>query len=390
MEVSSIIFGATEVCLRSFTNCLTVEALSTNEWAENRLADFNLWVSGIGALARGRASLDSRLALQPDIVEVIANLLHLLAGLVDECKDLGQVELPFSSGHLLIGIWDLTAILPSADSFSKSSHDGELRGRPATSPSKEPPMRSFSPWSDDSVSDTETDSKPHSSSNPLHERMRDIEVILDQLARIAVAVRLSGRRTRLHKADQRFRLEEHKDLQEHLVTILLARPEFSNEQIDSSRLNEVQQRLVYCNLKRRNRFLYAQQHSKWLENTNTARLPSQVQPIKSIKIPSQTKRDTAKEKQKSPPPSAKSSSGAADVPINPTLRTGTSASAVSGSPLPRILIPPPAASTVMSSTVVNLKYPSPPKVKHGARVFKCPCCCQTLPLTFLEEKNRWK
>jgi hypothetical protein len=92
MQVSRVIFEATAACLQSFTDCLAVEALMKDEWAENRLADFNLWVSGIGASARSRASLDSRLALKPEIREVIANLLRLLAGVVDECRKLGQAE----------------------------------------------------------------------------------------------------------------------------------------------------------------------------------------------------------------------------------------------------------------------------------------------------------
>jgi len=219
--------------------------------------------------------------------------------------------------------------------------------------------------------------------------MQNVEMILDQLARIAVAVRRSGRRSRLQKADQRFKPEEHEDLQKHLITILLARPEFSKEQIDPSKLSKVQQRLIYCNLKRRNRFLYAQQHSKWLD-TDTAGRPSQAQAIETIGTRPATDRESAKEKQMSLPLIVKPSSEAADTPITPTIRTGTSASAVSDSlALPRALIPAPAASTIMSSTVIDLKYPRPPKIKEGARVFKCPCCCQAHPVT-LSEGNRWK
>ncbi|OCK88697.1 uncharacterized protein K441DRAFT_587699, partial [Cenococcum geophilum 1.58] len=360
MEVSRVIFEATAVCLQSFTDCLAVEALMTDEWAENRLADFNLWVSGIGASARGRASLDSRMALKPEAREVIANLLRLLAGVVDECKKLALSE--------------------TTNLLSESSHDGELRGRLATLSPEEPPARSFSPWSDDSASDTqsETEFKPLSSGNPLRENMQNIEMMLDQLSRIAVAVRRSGRRSRLQKADQRFKSEEHEDLQKHLITILLARPEFSKEQIEPSKLSKVQQRLIYCNLKRRNRFLYAQQHSKWLDPDTAGR------PIETIGTRPPTDGEAAKEKQKKP------SSEATDARINPTIRTGTSASAVSDSlALPQALIPAPAASTVMSSTVIDIKYPSPPKIKEGARVFACPCCCQTLPVN-LSEENRWK
>jgi len=62
-----------------------------DEWAENRLADFNLWASGIGASARNRASLDARLAVRPDARDVIASLLRLLNSVVEECMILGRV-----------------------------------------------------------------------------------------------------------------------------------------------------------------------------------------------------------------------------------------------------------------------------------------------------------
>lgn len=95
METAAgVISEATAVCLQSFTDCLAVEALMTDEWAEIRLGDFNLWVSGIGALARGRASLDARLCRKPEAREVIINLLYLLAEVVDECKKLGQAKDP--------------------------------------------------------------------------------------------------------------------------------------------------------------------------------------------------------------------------------------------------------------------------------------------------------
>ena len=63
--------------------------LAKGEWAENRLADFNLWVYSSGAAAKGRASLDSRLSLKPETQNVIVNLLYSLSKLVDECKKLG-------------------------------------------------------------------------------------------------------------------------------------------------------------------------------------------------------------------------------------------------------------------------------------------------------------
>lgn len=218
--------------------------------------------------------------------------------------------------------------------------------------------------------------------------MQNVKMMLDQLARISVAVRRSGRRSRLQKADQRFKLEEHEDLQKHLTAILLARPEFSEAQIDGSKLSDIQQRLIYCNLKRRNRFIYAQQHSKWLDPDHARFLP-QAQSIGGRPLAGEEATTETPQSQlliTKPRPSYKT----ADKPGNPTLRTGTSASAVSDSlALPRALTPTPAASTVLSSTVINVKYPKPPKTQKEARIFTCPCCCQTLPVALLEE-NRWK
>jgi hypothetical protein len=150
-------------------------------------------------------------------------------------------------------------------------------------------------------------------------------------------------------------------LQQHLITILLARPEFSTEQIDSSKLSEVQQRLIHCNLKRRNRFLYAQQHSKSLD-TDPARRLSQAQSIKTTGNCLANDGESAMEKRK---------------PVSDTLTSQ------------QALTPTPATSTIMSSTMIDLRYPHPPRRKEGAHVFMCPCCCKVLPVT-LSEGNRWK
>lgn len=77
---------------RSLRNCLSIPALSNpnEDWAENRLMDFNLWVSGVGALAGQSASLDRRLADQPDAQTVIVGLLTVAFNLVEQCARLGM------------------------------------------------------------------------------------------------------------------------------------------------------------------------------------------------------------------------------------------------------------------------------------------------------------
>ncbi len=83
------LLAAANACWSSFVTCLEVPALMKDEWAENRLADFNLWANGVGAMATGRISLDSRLALRPRARNIIMKLLHLLKSLVDNCRKLG-------------------------------------------------------------------------------------------------------------------------------------------------------------------------------------------------------------------------------------------------------------------------------------------------------------
>ncbi|UNI20028.1 WD repeat-containing protein 88, variant 2 [Purpureocillium takamizusanense] len=378
MEPSRVIYEATTACLRSFTDCLAVETLMKDEWAENRLADFNLWVSGVGACSSNRASLDARLALKREARDVIANLLHLLAGEVDECKEQGLQLATASSGtpNLALG----------------SSHDETARGRMASLSLGEAPARSFSPWSDDSSSGSCSDEEVGqvASGNPLRGHMQNVEKMLDQLARIGIAVRKSGVRSRLQKADQRFQPKEHEDLERHLVVMFLTRLGSLDDQLDRSRLSPVHWRLIRCNLKRRNRFIYAQQHSAWL-NPDAAISPYQTQRVERTGPPPKTGEELVSVRQGSLPTSTASvGERVGSASINLTLRTGTSASAVSDSlAVPQALMSVRAASTIMSSTIVDLEYPYPPKTKPDARVFTCPCCCQTLPVAF-SRGNRWK
>lgn len=94
MQAQPTIFEITAECRKSFTECQHIAVLQDGEWAENRLGDFNLWASGIGASARYKASLDARLALSPDARGVVVDILQLLKSLLDKCMLLGTT--PFS------------------------------------------------------------------------------------------------------------------------------------------------------------------------------------------------------------------------------------------------------------------------------------------------------
>jgi hypothetical protein len=60
------------------------------EWAENRLAEFNLWAAGTGAFASEKASLDSRLALEWETKNLIVGILISLLGCIERCFHAGE------------------------------------------------------------------------------------------------------------------------------------------------------------------------------------------------------------------------------------------------------------------------------------------------------------
>ena len=79
-----------------------------NEWPRKRLADFNLWASDSGALAKKRASLDQRLAEKHMVREVILNLLNLLESLLARCQSRGNNHRQLTQPLRLllpIGLW---------------------------------------------------------------------------------------------------------------------------------------------------------------------------------------------------------------------------------------------------------------------------------------------
>jgi hypothetical protein len=95
------IFNATASCRASLLECQSVEALARRGWAENRLADLNLWAAGVGALAPTEASLDWRLHFQPQARIVLTNLLVTLKQFSEQCKELGM----FLSFFELLQLW---------------------------------------------------------------------------------------------------------------------------------------------------------------------------------------------------------------------------------------------------------------------------------------------
>ncbi|KAM5341693.1 hypothetical protein ACJ41O_014724 [Fusarium nematophilum] len=203
-------------CLVRFDKILLKPALAHNQWAENRRADFGLWVDGVGAMARRKASLDARFASRERELALAKSLLVNLRNYLDDCLTTDEEEL-------------------------------------------------------------------------LKEAKLDVDTAIDNLASIAVAIRQTGWKSRLAKADKGLDHSRLGDFEAYLKCVVLIRPTLpgeasSGEQKDGGPgwwedhqrdslwwqkeiggdLSPLQKRLVEANLRRRNRFLYAQQHSKRL------------------------------------------------------------------------------------------------------------------------------
>ncbi|KAJ9151784.1 putative transcription factor Zn, C2H2 protein [Pleurostoma richardsiae] len=366
-EHATVIFEAAKACQGGLTACVKVPVLMEEEWAENRLADFNLWANGVGALATGRASLDSRLGFKPEVQRVVTNLLYLLKDIVDECYKIG------------IGLTD------DKTTDLRRTEQAE-RGRSA-SPCLDEQERSFSPWSDGSSTDTDMSLESFPTDNRLSQVMTQTRVILNNLGRIGVAIRQSGTRARLQRADYLFNPEEHAELRDHLTVVLLFRPGTWREQLQSRKLTEVQDRLITCNLKRRNRFIYAQTHAKGLTTTSFLSVNAKRDNSGSqAKASQKTTSDVGKPDISATQEAKRQSS---DQAKKQTAKTETAASALSEAfALPDISVSQ-AATTQVSATATKMNYPRPPPTKAETDFFKCPCCCQTLPI-MISQGNRWR
>ena len=218
--------------------------------------------------------------------------------------------------------------------------------------------------------------------------MKDVEDSLNQLTRLTVAIRKAGVRSRLQKADSAFDLAstQIRSLRLHLETILLAKSDkhgssaSSAQHLDPTQLTSIQIRLIDANLRRRNRFLYAQKHSRRLginsddTNLTPSEKPSAVnQPLHfdiDKKISPSQKEDTSLKK-------------------DSQAQSATTATMVDGQiefPPERVTMP---ATTVVSVTSSRITYPRAPLLQDRQMLFKCPCCCQTLPVAVLRGSH-WK
>lgn len=265
--------------------------------------------------------------------------------------------------------------------------------------------RSFSPWSDTSSTRSDSDDahpieQAGDSLPELDALQSEVEQIIDHLARLGVAIRKSGANTRSQKADRLFREEDHSDLFRHLAVVVLGRGSINGRQdgeTNPALLSPIQQRLIRANLRRRNRFLYAQRHARKLALSEAMSSAYQSSPpvfdvpafVGEFRVPEiAVAQDISITEE-----TLEIDAPAIPLRMNyPTPFTATSASAVGTTiqGVPSQMTPPSQlAKTTITSTAAKILYPRPPQLRGGMKYFKCPCCCQTLPALY-HERTHWK
>lgn len=306
-----------------------------------RLADFNLWASGSGALANRYWSLDTRLAEEPNVHAVILNLLRLLKKLLGKCQH--QEERP--------------AFLDDGDSIPEIVSNDHI-----------PVSRN--------LGDEEINSQG------LLDTLDRIKRLITHLVRISLAIRRSGTQARLEKADGEFQKDRHGELESFLKFVVAVNA--LGMRYEEARLNPIVDRLIQANLRRRHRFLYFRRRAI-KQSADVAQADNRQEkkplPVELVKV----------EDSKTTPVKVRERSSS----IIGTKRPATIRSLVASStPTPLkdpIEIPAGSQTSIVAatSTVSNIIYPKAPKITEGQDLSKCPCCWQPLPVAF-SKSSRWK
>lgn len=329
------IFHASLSCRRHLEACVALPAVVADEdFFRMRLADFNLWASGSGALANARLSLDARLAEEPNVHAVILNLLCLLGSLLEKCQ------------HQQDG-----STFPN-DRIAKPSR---------------------------TLSGSQASGQEETDSQSLLDALDRIKRLITHLVRISTAIRRSGTRARLEQADSEFEKDRHDELKRFL-TILVAGKAFGMR-YEEAKLDPIIDRLIHANLRRRHRFLYS-----WRRATKQAPSDQEVENQQKL-VPGPGKVE------KSAKPELRL--GASSSRNVDTQRPATTLSLIASSaatPLKEPVEMPSgsqASHIAATSTTSKVIYPRAPKVAADQETFRCPCCWQTLPVAS-SKGSPWK
>lgn len=354
--------------------CLSISVSSRLDWLENRQGEYNLWDAGLKATHVGRSSLDHRVRDMPELREIICDLLDGLAESLENYLQTAESKSESSSPEAELGS---SLEVQDADSiFSDFSSEG-----------------------------SESYSMPSigESGGPLSESYFNIKTILEQLTRVATAIRRSGAKHRYRKADALLKEQDFEDFKKHLTFVVLMRTVHLNAEKSAAEystisqgfglelLSVVQKRLIHANVVRRNRIILATRSMGPIETQDAeqiqqqgllemAKLPlSEVKPAIRIALkPTQTVSDELIAPLQAPSINAPSTiESATEIGSQFNLQA-----AVSNQKTPSVV-------TRITRIGATQDYPSCPTPILGG-ILRCPYCADLLPVEYSSNSSRWR
>lgn len=255
---------------------------------------------------------------------------------------------------------------------------------------------------------TEINVPVSASKGPESELAKNVEVTLSYLTELAISIRKSGTRYRDSRAEQFGKNDSNfqktrAETYDFLTSIRLSGIFKECQSTTESLAREVNfktpviERLVDCNMKRWNRFLYARHHDKTLSAVPSA----ENAPNLETRIDTGTDRTSG---QILPEISQTISEGVVGTPTSmgpeatvisklSTAATPIGKEALEVTLAPVIEDPSEAPAPNVAGSFVagrlRLKYPKPPKTDASSKYFQCSCCRQLLPIEFAEREN-WR
>lgn len=245
-----------------------------------------------------------------------------------------------------------------------------------------------------------------SNKSDVRDIITNIDSTVDSLAFIGVQIRRSGRKSRLRKADDSFdqNRDKYRKLRAHLACVVASKPTENGRPKDEGKeihsvdyfanlkLPPIQERLIEANLRRRHRFMEAQRHSHGLKDPSTKAshtvIPQQFITMAATHTehevsPMQDKRVAATMRQKQARPTGLGK----DAPTMPATSASGLDSKWRGLQNKRR---PGSTFTRITDITATARYPRAHISSNpDQKLVKCPCCCQAIPATELED-SQWR
>lgn len=330
MEQTTTISILTESCLSKFEQQLNVEHAEGFGRLERRLADFNLWSDGVGALAKPGVSLDFRLRGRERDIVLVKTVLTMLADSLDYHASLAKTDARCDESLAILdsAMQNLALIGTAIRRTGKASRN--RRADQTFNPDEHQELRN-------------------------HLRC----VVLLRPTREALFV----------KADNELYIST----------------------LGTTCLTGLQERLIEANLRRRHKFLRAQRKSRAQEEAqkNKNDILADVTTTGSIGGEDLTSTETTIEVQDATlKPVAKRGRHATPT-VSGTSLASTAEGTLKYSPTPREYSSGPA-KTQITSIASDAEFPQAPSVALDRELSRCPCCCQALPTKIFRDPGLWK